>query len=819
MSLEIIQRLAVELQLQPFQVNNTVRLLFQEECTVPFVARYRKEMTGSMDEVKIREVRERYLYIVDLEDTKRKYLKVIEEVCQKNPVYKGKFPELKDKVNACQSKQALEDLYLPFKPKRRTKAQAAREKGLEALLELILAQRATLNDFQALAKDFVTPADSKIDASIKVASEAEALAGAADILAERLSEQADLRGKIRNISFDSAILVSKKIETPDAKEPTVGLEPSKGRSKDKKSDASNYQNYFDYRESIHTAPSHRVMAVRRGEAEKFLRISIDVPRDSILQEMESLIIKSAPTSKFVTDWLRSIIADAYDRLLAPSIETEIRLHLKTKAEDDSMKVFTKNLEKLLLLPPIPGKVVMGVDPGIRTGSKIALVDETGKLLESTTVYPDIRPNEIVESPKTAQTKQTFLGFFKKYPVSYVAIGNGTGSREIDRIIAACIKENELKDIRKVVVNEAGASVYSTDEIAREEFPDLDATIRSAISIARRLQDPLAELVKIDPRSIGVGQYQHDVNVTKLKNGLEEVVESCVNKVGVNLNSASYKLLSYVAGIGPNLAKTIVAYRDKNGRFESRSDVQRVPGLGPKAYQQSAGFLRVPDSKYPLDNTGVHPERYEVVEDVARAQKATVGDLVGKAEVIQSIPWEKYVTESLGLPTLKDIANELQKPGRDPRVEGARIEVSEHSYELEDLKQNMILTGTVTNVTNFGAFVDIGVHQDGLIHISELSDQFVKDASQVISVGDILSVRILDVDMQKRRISLSARLTPTENQQNRQGPRPSDARSGGNKPQSRSGGNHNQRPQDRNAKPKAPEKHYSMNDLLAKFGKK
>ncbi len=812
--IDILKQLATELKLQPHQVNNTIKLLVEEECTIPFIARYRKEMTGSMDEVQIRDLRDRYVYLVELETNKEKYLKVVEEFCQKNPAYQGKFPELKKKFIACKSKQELEDLYLPFKPKRRTKAQIAKEKGLEPLLESILAGRASLNDLQALAVKYITPADSTVDPSLKVANSDAALTGAGDILAERISEMAELRALARTISFDSGVLASKKQEGGVAAEPSESekAETIKPGSRPKKGEAHKYENYFDFRESVKSCPSHRVMAIRRGEAEKVLRVSIDVDSQKILDELNKSIIRSAPTSPTVATWMTQIVEESYRRLIAPSIETELRLELKNRAESDSIKVFSKNLENLLLLPPIPQKIVMGVDPGIRTGSKIAVVSETGALLFNTTVYPDFRPDATLDTPKTRQTKDIIVNTIKAHKVQYIAIGNGTASREIDRIIRECLKDANLNDVKRLIVNESGASVYSADEIAREEFPDLDATIRSAISIARRLQDPLAELVKIDPRSIGVGQYQHDVNVTKLKLSLEDVVESCVNKVGVNLNTASYKLLGYVSGIGGSLAKSIVGYRDKHGRFSSRSEIMKVPGFGPKAFEQAAGFLRVPESKNPLDNSAVHPERYGIVEQIAKDLGSSISDLVGKRVAVDAIALEKYVSDNIGLPTLRDIASELIKPGRDPREDGIRLAYSDDVAEIEDLRPGMVLQGTVTNVTNFGAFVDIGVHQDGLVHISELSDQFVSDPSSVVAVGDVLSVRVLDVDKVKRRISLSAK-TPSKTssapgKSPAAQPTVSTAKSSRPSPQ---------KPPSQGGRSQ-PEKSYGFNDLLSKFGR-
>ena len=753
--IEILKQLASELKLQPHQVNNTIKLLVDEECTIPFIARYRKEMTGSMDEVQIRDLRDRYNYLVELETNKEKYLKVVEEFCQKNAAYAGKFPELKKKFVACKTKQELEDLYLPFKPKRRTKAQIAREKGLEPLLEAILAQRAALADVLDLAKSYVTPADANIDAALKVPTAEAALQGAGDILAERVSETAEMRAMVRKISAETGVIVAKKIDSSDANAAKTEEEEldSKLAGKGKKGEAHKYENYFDFRESIKTIPSHRTMAIRRGEAEKILRLAIEVDTTKISEDLTRSVIGTTAISPSVRTWMTQVTEDCYRRLLAPSIETELRLELKNRAEGDSIRVFTKNLENLLLLPPIPQKIVMGVDPGIRTGSKLSVISETGAVLFYTTVYPDFRPDATLDTPKTRQTKDIIANTIRTHKVQYIAIGNGTASREIDRVIREVIKDHNFTEVKRLIVNESGASVYSADEIAREEFPDLDATIRSAISIARRLQDPLAELVKIDPRSIGVGQYQHDVNVTKLKLSLEEVVESCVNKVGVNINTASYKLLGYVSGIGSSLAKAIVSHRDKAGKFASRAEVMKVPGFGPKAFEQAAGFLRVPESTNPLDNSAVHPERYNIVEQIAKDLGSSVSDLVGKKTAVDAIALEKYVNEAVGLPTLRDIASELIKPGRDPREDGIRLTYSDDVSEIEDLRPGMVLQGTVTNVTNFGAFVDIGVHQDGLIHISELSDQFVTDPSSVVAVGDVLTVRVLDADKVKRRISL------------------------------------------------------------------
>lgn len=744
--IELSKKIATELSLSLPNVAGAIRLMFEEDCTIPFVARYRKEVTGSMDEVNLRDIRDRYAYLTELEQTRTKYLQTVEEFCKQKPELLANFPQIKAQFMAAETKQQLEDLYLPYKPKRRTRAQVAKEKGLEGLLDRILTERATLRDLVAVAKEFVST-DKQTDKALFVANEADALAGAADILAERINETADIRARVRELSFASGYLVSKKAEF------AAGEEIPKTLPK--------YENYFDYKESVNTAPSHRVMAVRRGEAEKCLRVSIEVDSERIVKTLQDLVIGADPTTDAVRQWLLSVSEDSYKRLLSASIETEVRMHLKNNAETEAIRVFAQNLENLLLLPPIPGKIVLGVDPGLRTGSKLAVVDATGKLLDSTTVHP-IPGKE--DHPKSMEAKQVIANIVKKHGVTCIAIGNGTGSREIDSLIIAVLRENHLKDVKRLVVNEAGASVYSTDEIAREEFPDLDPTIRSAISIARRLQDPLAELVKIDPRSIGVGQYQHDLNVSKLGRTLGDTVESAVNKVGVNINTASYKLLSYVSGIGGSLAKNIVTYRNQNGPFKSRLEIEKVSGFGPKAFQQAAGFLRIPGAANPLDNSGVHPERYHIVDQIVKDLGQDISLLIGNEVLTKAVPWEKYVNQQVGMPTLLDISAELTKPGRDPREDGVRLTFSEDVATIEDLKIGMKLKGTVTNVAAFGAFVDIGVHQDGLVHISELCDKFIKNPSEVVSVGDVLDITVIDVDVAKRRISLSCKSEPGQRAQ-------------------------------------------------------
>ncbi|MGE0173687.1 MAG: Tex family protein [Oligoflexales bacterium] len=799
---DLIQKVAVELSLKEFQVHNVTKLLFEEECTIPFVARYRKEKTGELDETVLRQIRDRYEYLKDLEDTKKKYLRIVEEHCNKTPELQKEFPSLKAKFEACETKQALEDLYLPFKPKRRTKAGVAKDKGLEPLLHLILEGKTTINDLTEVARKFVNINDDAIEPSLRVKDVQDALRGAADIFAEVISENAEHRQTVRDISRKTGMLASVRIKGDDAEE---------SRDKKKTQTALKYQNYFDYKEPISKTQSHRIMAVRRGEAEGVLKVTLEVDTEAILGNLKMLILDDPGTTDTVRNWIEAIIVDSYKRLIAPAIETEIRLELKKKAEEEAIKVFSKNLENLLLLPPIPQKRVLGIDPGYRTGCKLAVIDETGKLLDYETIYPDFRN---VHSEKNADPKKAVRERLEKFGVEYVAIGNGTGSRETTQLVTEVLKEIDKNGrIRKLVVNESGASVYSTDPVAIEEFPSLDATIRSAVSIARRLQDPLAELVKIDPRSIGVGQYQHDVNVTKLNESLTEVVESCVNHVGVNLNTASYSLLSYVSGINKGLARSIVSKRESLGKFSSREELMQVQGFGPKAFEQAAGFLRIPEGTNLLDNSGVHPERYAVVEKIVADLGKPLSEFLGNKDLVSAIQLEKYVNDEVGMPTLRDIATELVKPGRDPRQEGNRMFFSDDVTELEDLKAGMILPGTVTNVTNFGAFVDIGVHQDGLAHISELSDQFVEDPSKVVSVGQVVTVKVLEVDTTRRRINLSFKLTaPTQqkgkgqdNQQRAGAQTGSRGHQKGNAP--------------RQQQPKGPAKTFTVNDLVAKFNVK
>ena len=794
--IEIYETIAKELKLDQKYTENAINLLHQQECTIAFVARYRKEQTGSMNEVTLRQVKERHQYLLDFNNIKTRYLKVIHEQASTNPNIKKKLPELELKFASCRTKQELEDLYLPFKPKRRTKAQMAREAGLTEIVDYLFTHSTEEQTLLETCQGFITEKKLTI-------SEEKALQGASDILSETINENAEVRNIARKLSFESASLMVSKIE-PENNVPEKIL-----------SKLAKYENYFNYEEPIAKAATHRIMAIRRGESEKFLRVKIKVDKERILEEIYQTFTKSLSVNKNIEEFLKNkVVVDSYSRLLAPSIETEIRLNLKSSAETEAIKVFARNLSKLLMLPPMPEQIILAVDPGLRTGSKIAILSKTGALLDHLIIHPNLR--DIKASQSVSSIKQ-IQNLIEKHKVTCIALGNGTGSREVDAILNSALAEHEqYKNIRKIIVNESGASVYSTDEIAREEFPDLDPTIRSAISIGRRILDPLAELVKIDPRSVGVGQYQHDCNVTKLNTVLSETVESCVNNVGADLNTASYKLLEYISGISKSLAKNIIEYRDKNGKFSSRQELHQVKGFGPKSYEQSAGFLRVVGSE-PLDNSSVHPERYELVNKIAQDQGVSVEEIIGKKELVEAIKLENYITDKLGLPTLKDICQELIKPGRDPRKKRSTLNLSKSIKTINDLKENMQIKGTVSNVTNFGVFVDLGIHQDGLIHISELSDQFVKDPSQLFSVGDIVSVRVLNIDYAKKRISLSRKTHETnERKENKDSKehkniqiKPSKSRGQRRAPSSRNTNN-------RNRKKSAPEKQYSVGDLLNKF---
>lgn len=798
---EIVIDISTELNISKTPVENTLKLIL-DDCTVPFIARYRKEATGGLDEVKIRDIRDRFEYLLALNERRETILKSIQE--------QGKLtPALEARIKGCKVKSELEDLYLPYKPKKRTRGQIAKERGLEPLALEILRQDPSLEDLVALCVSYVGQHEEVTTLEI-------AIQGAKDYIAEQISERADVRGELRQWIFDNASFVS----------------VVRDEHKEKK---TKYNNYYDFKEPVNSIAAHRLMALRRGEKEEILKVTVDYDTETAQALVSDRVIE-AKASTPVKTLLAECIKDAFSRLLAPSIETELRLETKNRAEEEAISVFAKNLRSLLLLPPIPKKIVLGVDPGIRTGSKLVVVDETGKLLDHATIFPDVE--QPATAPKNKNAVEKSLDFIKRFKVEYVSIGNGTAGREMDDFFHKISELHKDLNIKILVVNEAGASVYSASDVARDEFPDLDLTYRGAVSIARRLQDPLAELVKIEPKSIGVGQYQHDVNQSRLKKQLDEVVESCVNYVGVNLNTASPSLLSYVAGIGPTLAKNIVRHREQKGVFKDRNALFEVMGFGPKAFEQAAGFLRIPEAPNPLDNTAVHPEAYKLVEKIAEDLKKSLSELIGQKEVLNTLDLKRYVTDEIGIPTLQDIVKELQKPGRDPRADGVKHTYNRDVRDLNSLQEGMVLTGTVTNVTNFGAFVDIGVHQDGLIHISELSNQFIKDASQAIAVGDQVKVKVIAVDKERKRISLSRRaveegvastLGSGSNQRAgaSSGPRANQPRQAGERstPQ-RSGsfGNQNsgaRRPEGRNERPVAtqPTAPASLEDLLNKFNNK
>ncbi|MFZ4734502.1 MAG: Tex family protein [Bradymonadia bacterium] len=711
---DVVPFLAAELQLPPHGVAAVTKLL-AEGSTVPFIARYRKEATGGLDEVQIRAIEERGLYLRELEERRVAVLASIAE--------QGKLTaELTARISACTTKAQLEDLYLPFKPKRRTKATIARERGLEPLALRILEQP-RIGDPRAEAAAYVRPEGEVLDAEA-------ALAGARDIVAERVSEDADVRTFVRETFSRHGVVVSERV-------------PEKTQAPTK------FEAYYEHREPVATIPSHRFLAIRRGEREGFLQVEVAVEAERVLPFIEGRFGLDA-RSPFAPELARAV-ADAFKRLLAPSVETDVRVELKQRSDLEAVQVFATNLRALLLTAPLGARAVLGVDPGIRTGCKCAAVDLTGRFLETITVYP---------TGQAARAAQDFAAFVRKHPPYAIAVGNGTAGRETEAFVRATLKEAGLSDTIVVLVNESGASVYSASDVAREEFPDLDLTIRGAISIARRLQDPLAELVKIDPKAIGVGQYQHDVHGPLLQKKLEEVVESCVNHVGVDLNTASAPLLAQVAGIGPSTAKKIVRHRESHGPFESRAALLQVSGLGPKTFEQCAGFLRIRTGAHPLDASAVHPERYALVERMAVDLGVGLVQLVGNAAQVDRIPLGRYISPEVGEPTLRDIAAELKKPGRDPRDTFEPPRFRDDVHTLEDLKPDMVLEGVVTNVTAFGAFVDLGVHQDGLVHVSQLSDKFVSDPAQVVRAGDRLKVRVLSIDLPRKRISLTARMSET-----------------------------------------------------------
>lgn len=696
--------------IKPFQVEHTVELLL-EGATVPFIARYRKEHTGELDEVQIRTVEEQFAYFSELEERRITVLKSIEE--------QGKLtPELRERIEASRQKTEIEDLYLPYKPKRRTKATIARERRLEPLADIMAAQELTAGTAEDAALPFINPDKEVPDA-------AAALEGAGHILAERLSDNADARAMVRRLTNEQGVMTAR-----------VATEF--------KEQVTKFEMYYDYQEPLKAVPSHRMLAMRRGEKEEVLYLSITAPVEQILAGLKSRLILRR---SIFTPLLERVAEDAYKRLIAPSIEVELRLESKERADEAAIQVFARNLRELLLAPPAGGKRVLGIDPGFRTGSKLAAVDATGRFLEHVTVYPHIG------EARVPQARQDLLRLVEAHAIEMFAVGNGTAGREMEIFVKETLA-GAGKQLPVVSVSEAGASIYSASDIAREEFPELDLTVRGAISIARRLQDPLGELVKVDPKSIGVGQYQHDVNQGMLKKSLDGVVESCVNFVGVDLNTASWALLAYVSGVGPSLAKAITRYRDESGSFASRKALLKVPRFGAKAFEQAAGFLRIRDGKNPLDNSAVHPERYGLVEAMAADLGVSLVQLVADPALVGRIDLKRYVTEGVGLPTLTDIIEELKKPGRDPRSQFQTASFRDDIREINDLKEGMILQGIVTNVTAFGAFVDIGVHQDGLVHISHLANRYVKDPNDAVKAGQLVKVKVLATDAQRKRISLS-----------------------------------------------------------------
>lgn len=708
----MIDRISFELNISPRQVAAVARLL-EEGCTVPFIARYRKEAHGNLDEVQIGAIQERLAYHRELEARRETVLSSI--------IQQGKLTdELKARILACTTRTALEDLYLPYRPKRRTRAMIARERGLEPLAERILAQAE--GDPEAEAAAYV-------DAAKEVPDVASALKGARDIVAERMAESSEVRGFAREWLASHGTVRSEAADPENA-------QPTK------------FEQYYDFSEAVATIPSHRFLAIKRGEAEGVLRSTLEVDGDPVVRKALELFAlrEGSPWA----DHLRTAAEDAYRRLIAPSVELDVAVELKQRSDRAAVEVFAENLRHLLLQAPLGERSVLGVDPGVRTGCKCAALDATGKFLQNVTIYLS------QGSQREAEAAMELLRLVARHRPYAVAVGNGTAGRETERFVRRVLRESGNEDVLVVSVSEAGASVYSASEVAREEFPELDLTVRGAISIGRRLQDPLAELVKIDPKAIGVGQYQHDVNQTLLGAKLDEVVVSCVNRVGVELNTASAPLLTRVSGIGPAMARKIVDYRNEHGAFRSRGELLRVPGLGAKTFEQCAGFLRIRESENPLDRSAVHPERYALVRRMAEDAGLTLEHLVGNAEAVGRIQASRYESDDVGALTLRDILDELRKPGRDPRAVFEPPAFREDVCTIEDVRPGMTLEGIVTNVTAFGAFVDIGVHQDGLVHVSELSERYVSDPAEVVKAGDKLKVRVLDVDLARKRISLSAR---------------------------------------------------------------
>lgn len=691
------------LNIQERQVANTLKLL-AEGATVPFISRYRKEMTGSLDEVSIQAIQEQFEKLTELQKRKESVLKSIDE--------QGKLTdEIKKRVEAAWSMTEVEDIYLPFKPKRRTRAEVAREKGLEPLAKILMRQ--VDNDLESKALPFVKGSVNDAD---------EALKGAKDIIAEWVSENEVARDRVRKCFGRDAVIVSKVV---------------KGKEKE----AEKYRDYFDMEEPLRKCSSHRLLAMRRGEAEGFLRVSISPDEEVVLDRLVPLFVKGRTVA---SDFVSDAVEDSYKRLIKPSIETEFSGLSKEKADDEAIRVFSENLRQLLLAAPLGQKNVLALDPGFRTGCKLVCLDSQGNLVHNEAIYPHPPQSDAVKA--AARVRQ----LVKDFKIEAISIGNGTASRETEQFV----KGLGLKDVQVFVVSENGASIYSASPVAREEFPDHDVTVRGAVSIGRRLMDPLAELVKIDPKSIGVGQYQHDVDQTKLKRSLDQTVVNSVNLVGVNLNTASKHLLTYISGLGPQLAKNIVEYRQQNGAFKSRKELKKVPRLGDKAFEQCAGFLRIPGAKNPLDNSAVHPESYEIVEKMAKDMNCTVSELIENKSIKKGLNLQSYVTDKVGLPTLKDIMDELEKPGRDVRQALKSFEFDPTVRSLEDVREGMVLPGIVTNVTNFGVFVDVGIKENGLVHVSQIADKFVSNPADVVALHQQVEVRVIAVDHERKRLQLS-----------------------------------------------------------------
>lgn len=700
---QFLKLITNSLQLSEKQVRNTI-ILFTEGATIPFISRYRKEMTDGMDEVQVADVKEQYEKLCELEKRKETIISTIEE--------QGKLTDdLRIRIDNCWIQNELEDIYLPYKPKRRTRAEIAREKGLEPLARMIMKQNA--GDVQRLAIPFVKD---------NVKDSAEAIAGAQDIIAEWINESEGARNAVRKSFSYDGVISSKLI-------------------KGKEEEAQKYRDYFEMSEKLSRCSSHRLLAMRRGEAEGFLRVSINADDEKCLEKLERIFVKSNNESG---DLVYEAAKDAYKRLLKPGIETEFASESKLKADTEAIRVFAENLRQLLLAPPLGQKRVLGIDPGFRTGCKIVCLDAQGALLHNETIYPHQPQNEYAKASRSIQK------LVEAYKIQAIAIGNGTASRETEHFIQNIRYDRE---VQVFVVSENGASIYSASKIARDEFPDYDVTVRGAVSIGRRLMDPLAELVKIDPKSIGVGQYQHDVDQNLLKKSLDQTVENAVNRVGVNLNTASKHLLIYVSGLGPQFAQNIVDYRTENGAFKSRKELMKVPKMGAKTYEQCAGFLRIPNAENPLDNSAVHPESYSVVERMAKDLKVKVAELVQNKQLIQTIDKQQYVTDKVGLPTLIDILSELEKPGRDPRESVKVFEFDASVKTINDLRIGMELPGIVTNITNFGAFVDVGIKENGLVHISNMSDKFITNPAEIVSVHQHVKVQVLEVDAVRKRVQL------------------------------------------------------------------